>query len=184
MPDLMRLVMDILAFAWPFRKVYQWQVGLYYFCGRYQGEVGPGLKLIVPYFCDVKTVSVVPAIYQTPMQTITLRDGRHLTYSASITARVTNGNLAYNTLDNWNLSIVESVSGVLSEGLASADPDRFDPARGKRDRFLDELRDELNAEIGQYGLVVDALRFNNFAVLRAYRLIQDRAVMPNQEVPA
>ncbi len=178
MADLLKLLMDLLQPLWPFRLVWTWQVGLYYFAGRYQGTVGPGLKVIVPYLCDVKYISVVPEIYTTPLQTVTLRDGSPLTYSASVTVVIRDANAAYNRLGRYAETVVEMAAAILSEGLADADPDRFDPARGKRDRLLSELRADINDAAREYGLEVTALRVNNFVRgARTVRLLLDRAVL-------
>lgn len=178
MLELVRLIIDTAGQLLPFRVVWQYQRGLYYLCGRYQGTVGPGLKFVVPGLCDVKCVSIVPDVSTTPLQAVTLRDGKHLTFSASITFRVTDPNLAYNTLGHWTETVVEIASGIVSEGLADADPDRFDPARGKRDRLIEELRGEVDKAVQVYGLTVMALRLNNFALgVRTVRLLVDKAVL-------
>lgn len=180
MGELFRLILDAIGPLSPFRIVNEWEHGLYMVAGKCRGVVGPGLKLVVPYLCDVIRVSVVPEVYTTPLQTVALRDGRALTYSASVTVIVTDPRAAYLRLGHYTETVVELAAGVLSEGLADADPARFDPARGKRDRLMGELRDQINEELGKYGLRVDALRINNFASVRAVRLLIDRATLAAQ----
>lgn len=178
MVDVLKLLADLLQPLWPFRLVWTWQVGLYYIAGRYQGTVGPGIKLIIPYLCDVKCVCVVPEIYTTPLQTVSLRDGSTLTYSASLTVVVRDAAAAFNKVGHYSETVVEMAAAMLSEGLADADPDRFDPARGKRDRLIAELRETINDAAREYGLEVTALRINNFVRgARTLRLLLDRAVM-------
>ncbi len=180
--ELVRLIIDTAGQLLPFRVCWAWQKGLYYFCGRYQFTCGPGLKLVFPGLCDVKTVSVVPEIYTTPLQTITLRDGRSLTYSASLTVIVVDANLAYNTLGHFQETVVELAARLVSVGLADADVERFDPARGKRDRLVEELRGELDRAVKVYGLSVTALGLNNFALgVRTIRLLLDHAVLGQKD---
>jgi regulator of protease activity HflC (stomatin/prohibitin superfamily) len=179
MTELIRLIADMLRTLNPIRKVMAWEQAVYFRCGRVRGTVGPGLVFVVPYLCDLIPVPVVPEVYTTPLQTVTLRDGSQLTYSASITVVVTDPAAAYTRLGHYSETVVELSAGVLSEGLADADPARFDPARGKRDRLVDDLRGEINETVGGYGLRVDALRLSNFARgVRTVRLLLDRAVMP------
>lgn len=176
----MRMLLDVMYAMSPLRIVWQWQEGVYYVCGRYQGRVGPGLKVVIPGLCDVKCISVVPEIYSTPLQTITLRDGTTLTYSASITVVVEDAAKAFNTLGHYSETVVELAARILSEGLADADPKRFDPARGKRDNLLAEMQDEVNAQCVRYGLRVTGLGLNNFVRgARTLRLLTDRAVLGN-----
>ena len=178
MPELLRLIIDLLTPLWPLRIVWEWQRGLYYIAGRCMGEVGPGVKAVVPYICDVKCVSIVPEIYTTPLQTITLRDKSNLTYSASLTVVVKNPRAAYNLIGHYEETIVELAARILSDGLADADPERFDPARGKRERVIDELRQEINKAASLYGLEITGLGMNNFARnVRTIRLLLDRAVL-------
>jgi regulator of protease activity HflC (stomatin/prohibitin superfamily) len=62
MGDFVRALIDIIQFVWPFRVVDQWEKGGYYVCGRWWKEMGPGLKVVVPWFTHVEPVSIVPAL--------------------------------------------------------------------------------------------------------------------------
>lgn len=184
MLEVIRLIIDTIGAVVPFRLVFQWQKGLYYFCGRYQFTTGPGLKIICPGLCDVKLVSIVPEIHTTPLQTITLRDGRNLTYSASLTVVVVDANLAWNTLGHFEETVVELAARLVSVGLADAEAKRFDPTRGMRDRLVEELRAEIDAAVKVYGVSVTALGLNNFALgVRTIRLLLDRAVIGDKIPP-
>lgn len=174
MTDLLHLLVSIAGHICPVRIVHQWEVGLYMVCGKHRGTVGPGLKLVVPGLCDVVTISRVPRIEQTPRQSVTLRDGRHLTFTASLTLQVEDAALAWLTVERWQETCVELAGGQLAELLAEADPERFDPARGKRSRLLDEFRDELDTLTAVYGVRVRAVRFQDFVLgARPLRLLLD-----------
>lgn len=181
MGDLLLKLIDMAGSLAPFRTVPAWSVGLYMVFGKCRGVVGPGLKLILPGACEVIKVSVVPDVYVSPLQSVTLRDGSTLTFSASVTVVVTDARKAYLELGHYTETVQEIAAAVLAEGMADADPERFDPARGKRDRLLAELREEINAAIGCYGLTATALRLNNFVRgVRTVRLLLDRAVLGGQ----
>jgi regulator of protease activity HflC (stomatin/prohibitin superfamily) len=182
MADLIRVLIEVLHFLSPLRAVHQWQHGVYYVMGKAKWVVGPGCWPIIPYFMDVRPVDMVPAVYGTPLQTITLRDNRALTFSASITVKVEDANKALNSLDNWPETTVETVSGLLSEKLADVEPTRFDPARGKRDRLLEELRNDATTVMEQYGVKIMTIRFNNFVLgIRTYRLLTETATMTSSQ---
>jgi site-specific DNA-methyltransferase (adenine-specific) len=174
--DLIRVLVDVWVHLWPFRVVHTWQRGVYYVAGRYWRTVPPGVWPVVPFFTDLRPVDVVAGIWATPLQTITLRDGRALTYSAMITVRVEDAAAALNLVMDWSESTLELVSGILSERLADAEPERFDPARGKRDRLLEAIRAAADDGTRAFGVRVDAVRFSNFAVgVRTLRLLTERA---------
>lgn len=180
MGEFIRLIAELIQPLWPLRIVWEWEEGLYYVGGRYKGTVGPGLKFVVPYLCEVRRVPVVPEVYVTPLQTVTLRDNSALTYSASLTVIVRNAERAYNRLGHYQETVVEIAAAMLSEGMADAEPGRFDPARGKRDRLLEELREAVNKVIEEFGIELTALRLGTFARgVRTMRLLVDTAVLPS-----
>lgn len=178
MPDLVRLLLELLQTLSPLRLVWQWQRGLYYVCGRYWRTVGPGCWPVVPWLVDVKPVGVVPAIYNTPLQTVTLRDGRALAFTATITAEIENAAEAWNRVERVAESTVELVAGILADRLADADPGRFDPAPGKREVLIEELRAEADRATAEFGVRVRAIRFANFVLgVRTYRLLGEQAAV-------
>lgn len=179
MAELLRLLLDLLERLAPAAKVNPWEVGVVSIWGRYWRTVRPGIYPVIPWLVDVHCVSIVPAIHGTPLQTITLRDGRALTFSATVTVQVDDAARAWNTVDRYAESTMELVSALLAEHLADVDPDRFDPARGKRDRLLAELASEADAETQRFGVRVRAIRFGNFAVgVRTLRLLTEPAALP------
>src|SRR5678815_2983012 len=60
--DFVRLVIDTIQFAWPFRTVEKWERGLYVVCGRWIWEIDPGVYPIVWFFCRVIPVSMADAV--------------------------------------------------------------------------------------------------------------------------
>ena len=179
MVELLQLLIQLAERLFPFRKIEQWETGVVSVLGRYWRTVGPLTYPVIPYLVDIHPVSVVPAIHGTPLQTITLRDGRALTFSATVTVQVDDAAKAWNTVERYAESTMELVSALLAEHLADVDPDRFDPARGKRDRLLAELASEADAETVKFGVRVRAIRFGNFAVgVKTLRLLTEPAALP------
>lgn len=184
MLELIRFLLDSAGSLIPFRLVWEWERGLRFFVGKYQRTVGPGIHFVIPGLMEVKKLSVVPEIHTTPLQTITLRDNRTLTYSASFTAEVVDPYLAYNKVGHYEETVVELAGRVISQELADADPTRFDPARGKRDNLIEEIRRELDEASRKYGVSVTALGLNNFVLgVRTIRLLMDRAVIGEKQFP-
>ncbi len=184
MLELIRFLLETAGQIMPCRLVWSWQQGLVYFCGRYQYTTGPGIKLIIPFLMDVRTISIVPEICTTPLQTITLRPdkdgnaGKTLTYSASLTVVVIDADAAYNRVGHHTETLIELAGRVVSERLADADPDRFDPSYKKRANLIEEIRGAVNETAKPYGMEVTALGLNNFALgVRTIRLLLDKAVL-------
>lgn len=176
MAELLRLLLDLMERLAPAAKVSQWEAGVVAVWGRYWRTVGPGIYPLVPWVVDIHHVSLVPSIHGTALQTVTLRDRRALTFSATVTIQVDDPAKAWNAVERYSEATMELVSALLAEHLADVDPDRFDPARGKRDRLLAELAAEADAETQKFGVRVRAIRFGNFAVgVRTLRLLTEPA---------
>lgn len=172
MTELARFLIELLTTLWPLREVEAWAQGVRFWLNRPVGVLGPGIHWVVPYFGDVRAVSVVPAVISTPLSTITLTDGMTCTYSLSATIEVTDPQAALCTIDDYMETSQELLTSVPAEELATMDRERLEPDR--RGRLLLSLRTRVNNELAAHGMRVTALRFTNFALnLRTYRLLTD-----------
>lgn len=172
MGDFLRVILDSIQFLWPLDRVRQWERGGYYFCGRWWKEVGPGVYPVIPWFSSVLSISVVPAIVETPRQDITLQDGKTLYFSASATVRVIDLNLAVNSIDNFTQTTQELIAAVLADRLARVRPDRLGPER--RSALMRTLREAVTEEARLFGIEVSKLRFTNFVLnAKTIRLLQN-----------
>ena len=177
MGDFLRIILDSIQYLWPFRPVEAWERGAYFVLNRPRWRVGPGYWPMVPYFSDVKAVSVAPAIIRTPLQIVTLVSGKTLAFSASATVQVEDVVSALVDVDSYEETTGELISGALAERLAKVDPERFETAVRRRN-LLQELASDLDEECLAFGVRVRALRFNNFAInLKTYRLLTDSATL-------
>lgn len=165
---------DSIKYLWPLRIVMEWERCNYYWCGRFWRTMGPGLKIVPPFFAEIRYESVVPTIFVTPMQSIMLKHGGTLTFSATITLSVVDLDKAFNKVEKWAQTSTELASGLLADKLADSDSGLFEPE--KRGRLIGACKQSLNAALAEYGVKVHALRFNNFVQnVRIYRLFNDNA---------
>lgn len=146
MTDLLRLVTELAAHLFPFRLVHQHESGLYFLAGRCLAVVPPGLYFVVPWFTDVTGVSMVPHVFQTPLQTI-----NDLSFSASVVVRVTGPWKAHNTLELWHESAVELCSAGLPAAVRSGHGDD-----------LAAVRRDVNRELRPHGVRLIRLRYLDY----------------------
>ena len=173
MTDLLRLIGEWLAFLWPLKRVQMFERGLYTVCGRWQWEVGPGVWLVLPWFCEVDPVAMSKGIIGTPWVDITLQDGRLLSCKASAVVRVSHLPRAINNVDAFMESSQELLHAVVADKLADVDPARLLP-EGRR-RLVADLRRWVNAEAEEFGIEFDKLRFTTFVLNpRPYRFMSDK----------
>lgn len=178
--DLIRTLFEWLKELAPCQQVQQWEAGVRFTNGRFKKVVGPGVYWIVPWFMYVETVNIVESILGTGRQDITLRDGTTLSFVATARVRVVDPRAAVCDVDDYRETTQELLASVLAQELADADPARFDPARGKRDRLLNELTANVAAEAKKYGVLVEDIRFTSFVRnIRTYRLLNDTNTIAN-----
>jgi len=170
--DLVRLVVELIRFLWPFHVVWAWERGGYFVFGRFWREVGPGLYPVLPFFTNILAVPVVRDTYVTGVETIDLKDGRTLIYSATLQVEVADFYKAYCTVHKFDETAVEDASARLSEFLQSADPARLEAA--ERGKLAGYAKMAVTADLAEYGVRVRTLRFRTFTMKgRTLRLVHD-----------
>jgi len=174
MGDFVRLIIDTIQFAWPFRTVEKWERGLYVVCGRWIWEIDPGVYPIVWFFCRVIPVSMADAVLGTSRLDVTLTDGSVLSFQAMATVRVKNPTLAITAVDEYATTTQELLAAVVSDKLGEVNAERLEPE--KRRRLLTDLRRWVSEETEPYGVEVVAVRFSSFVLrARVHRLLIDQA---------
>jgi regulator of protease activity HflC (stomatin/prohibitin superfamily) len=173
--DLWRAIVDSIQFLWPLRLVHTWELGGYYVFGRFWKIVRPGCYLVVPWFCDVKTISCVRAIVGTGRQDITLLDGSFLSFSATVWAQVVDARKALNDVDEPHSTTQELLASLLADALAETPVDRLRGSRRKVNNLFAQLEQSLKTEAATYGVEVSSLRFTSFVLgARVHRLLIDQ----------
>lgn len=179
MTDILRLLVDCASYIWPFRIVHQWERGCYYIFGKHIWTVGAGIYPVIPFFMDVKEISVVYQVIDLPLQSITVQTADSktevLTFSANVGISIFDAGLAFNAIDDYRNTVRKSCAGHLAEKLSTMDANRLTvEARG---RLLAALRTTLNTEFRPYGIQVDDLRFTDYVPSApVYRLFNDQTM--------
>jgi hypothetical protein len=171
--DLVRLILEVVEFLWPNKKVMEWERGVLYWCGRYRKTVGPGSYWCLWWFEDLRTVEVVRDTYKTEVQQITTKDGDTLTFQAAMSLYVDDVALATNSVVRHDETAIEDAAAILADTLADLDAGRLDPE--KRRALLKTCKAKVDEELATYGLHTGYLRFTNFVRgVRTYHLFGDR----------
>ena len=173
MGELVRLVIDTIAYIWPFRIVKQWERGGYMVVGKWHHEVGPGLYLVVPFFTDVHAVPVTGSRVGTGRQDLTLFDGSTLSFTATVWAEISDVRAAICDVTNYDDTAQEDLTAVLSNELAELDPDRLRPRR--RGALFKELEKKIAEAHAEYGVKSSDLSFGSFVLgLKVHRHLIDQ----------
>ncbi len=172
MTDLLRLLVEVFQYLWPFRPVHQWERGCYYVLNRIWKEVGPGVWPIIPYFMDVRATGIVPDPIIGPRQDVTLADGSTAFFNASVIVTVLNVTKAINDVHDYERAVIEIMERTVGMRLQEETAAKLSPeARG---RFLAGIRREIDTQTQVFGVGVSSLAFPCFVLnTRTYRLVSD-----------
>jgi regulator of protease activity HflC (stomatin/prohibitin superfamily) len=178
--DLLRAIVEIVQYIWPLRLVHTWEGGGYYVFGRWWKEVGPGIYFIVPFFSDVKTISVASAIVGTGRQDITLLDGTTLSFSATVWAKIVDVYKAFNLVDEPTSTTQELLASLLADTLAETPVDRLRGSKRKTNNLFKDLEEQLKREALEFGVEIHELRFTSFVLgVKTHRFLIDQAPIAN-----
>jgi SPFH domain/Band 7 family protein len=176
MTDLLRLIVDVIQYIWPFVIVHQWQRGVWYVCGRYWRTVGPGVYPRIPFFMDIHDVTLVPDSHMTNPYTITTKGaaGDTLTFAFVYELEVLDANLANNTVQDYEGKAHMDVLAIVADTLADLPEARLQP--DVRNGMIRKCLLEVNKELGRYGMRCNSLRFTIFVRnMKNYRLFNSIA---------
>ncbi len=172
MGDLLRVLLDSIAYVWPLKRCNLWERALYIACGRWKFEVGPGLYLVPPFFCELHALSMAWDVQHLARHDITTRDGRGLSFEAVATMRISNLQKALLLVHDYERSTEEMVGSLLAEKLAEIEPERLLPDR--RSRLVNSLVGWVQDEAAAFGVEVSRIRFSSFVLnARTVRLLVD-----------
>jgi regulator of protease activity HflC (stomatin/prohibitin superfamily) len=176
MGDFLKALIDLISFWWPGRRVEQWEVAGRYWKGQWVKQVGPGIYWIVPWFGDIKTISVATSLVGTGRQDFTLPDGKLLSFAATASLRVVDPYKALNSVDGYQESMQELLQSVAGDQLSREKVEQLD--QSKRTFLLSRLKKKVVEEAAQYGIEVMSVSFTSFVTeARAYRLMIDQTQM-------
>lgn len=174
--DFLRLCIETAGFLWPLHLVKEYDRAGFYWCGKYQGVVGPGLKRKLPWFVEYMDVTVQPYPIMTGRKDITLTDGESLSFDGTAMVCVTDVGKALNEIDDYHHAATVIVMSVLATKLAKVDRRRLTPEG--RAALLTDLRKWIDKELQIFGMTCLDVSFNSFVQNpRTYRILTD-AEMP------
>lgn len=146
-----------------------WEQALRVRLGKSVRGLPPGVHLRIPY---VDTVHKQSSRYRTavcPSQTLTTSDNHTVVCSFAVGYALADIFKLYNTLFSANETIVTTVASFVSDKVANT-------ARADLSavHISQQLTEQLSTEFDKYGLKNVTIRLQDFAFIRAFRIIQDQ----------
>jgi regulator of protease activity HflC (stomatin/prohibitin superfamily) len=153
----------------PWVMVEPWEQALRVRLGKYVRKLSPGTHLRIPY---IDVVHKKSARYRTALcspQTLTTKDGKTVVCSVAIGYTLVDIEKLFNTIYDVNATITQVVASYVADEVAAT---KY--ADLKAVKINEKLTALLQNEFEKYGLGGITVRIQDFAFIRAFRLIQDQ----------
>lgn len=172
MGELVRLVIDCIAYIWPFRIVKEGETGLWYVRGRFWKEVQPSAYIIIPFFMEIDRVSIASDYLRTGRLEIRLADDKPLCFECRATYRVIDARKMQRETDDAH-SIAEGIlASVTADRLGQVKSERL--AADSRGRLFSDIRRWVQDEASKFGMEIANITFTSMVLdPRIFRLMTD-----------
>lgn len=167
--ELVNTITAFLAklFQWWF-TVMPWEQALRIRKGKNVKLLGAGLYLKIPFVDSVYIQTTRMRMIDTPMQTVSTKDGNAVTLKSAIGYTIDNIQVLYNKLYHPEMTLSSMSMGFVGEFV--------------RENLISEIT-PLNIEkfvnskitASDYGLKNLTVRITTFAIVKTYRIIQDNS---------
>lgn len=188
MDKLWQVITESVKYLWPFVIVHQWELGIYTVFGRYVQPwrimgfrlrhalpkvLKPGLYIRIPFFTQLKEVTIAWDFVESGRLDVTLRDDRALTFEFTALARIVDPELAYFGFHDFEADLKKALRAAVADFLMSEDTERFLPER--RGRLLGKsLLLAAQKAAAKVGHEVEEVSVVTFVLQpRIFRLLQD-----------
>ena len=148
--------------------VQPWQTGIRVRNGKKIKKLSKGIYFKIPYFDSVYIQESRLRVAEVPMQTLTSKDLKTISLNCAFGYSIDNVEKLYNTLFHPESTLKNMVNSEIASFVFSKNLEDIKPSE-LESFVLEKLR------IMEYGLDFQYFKINNFAVVRTYRLIQDRS---------
>ncbi len=137
------VVITVLAFLWSaFKVMREYERGVVFFLGRYQGLKGPGLIIIIPVVQQLVKVDLRTIVLDVPSQDVISRDNVSVKVNAVVYFRVIHPDKAILQVENYYQAISQIAQTTLRSVLGHHDLDEMLSERDKLNRDIQEILDK------------------------------------------
>jgi regulator of protease activity HflC (stomatin/prohibitin superfamily) len=159
-------------FQWWF-TVMPWEQAILIRRGKRTRLLSAGLYLKIPFVDTVYVQTTRMRMIDTPMQTMSTKDGNTVTIKSAIGYTIENIQTLYTTLYHPEMTLNSMAMGYVGEFVRNNEIAAISPS---------EIEKYVNEKIiaGQYGLKDLNIRVTTFAAVKTFRLIQDSSGLYEQ----
>ncbi len=136
--------------------------------GKHLKMFGAGIHFTIPHVDSVYRQSIRRRICLTAMQTLTTSDGKTVTVSGQLGYAIVDVEKLYQTVHHAEDTLLATMQALVSEYIQQNDAADCTPP--KVQEFVQE-----SADLEIYGIGEVSFFVTNFAIVRTYRLLMDKA---------
>lgn len=134
-----------------FRVLREYERGVVFFLGRFQGVKGPGLIIIIPIIQKMVRVDLRVITMDIPPQDVISRDNVTVHVSAVLYYRVVDAERSIIQVENYNMATGQLAQTTLRSVLGQHD---LDEMLSQRDKLNEDIQNILDEQTASWGIKV------------------------------
>lgn len=150
-PYLAPIVVLLLILGSAIKILPEYQRGVVFFLGRFQGVKGPGLIIIVPVIQQLIRVDLRVITLDVPSQDVISKDNVTVRVNAVLYFRVVDPERAIIRVEDFNLATSQLAQTTLRSVLGKHD---LDDMLSERDKLNADIQDIIDAQTEEWGIKV------------------------------
>lgn len=150
-PYLAPLVILLMLLASAIRILPEYQRGVVFFLGRFQGVKGPGLVIVIPGLQQITRVDLRVVALDVPSQDVISRDNVTVRVNAVLYYRVVDPEKAIIQVENYSEATSQLAQTTLRSVLGKHD---LDEMLSERDKLNADIQEILDSQTEDWGIKV------------------------------
>lgn len=150
----------------PFKIVDQWEGGVHLRVGKFYKVVYPGLNWKIPFFDKIWVTPVITQTVNLSPQTLTTMDEKSVVLTTIVRYHIFNVQSFLLNVMHANDVLVDMTQGIIRDIVEATNwEDLVD--------LTNLVTPEVNKEVIEWGIVVEAVKFPDLGEIKTYRIISD-----------
>ena len=150
----------------PFKIVDQWEMGVHLRVGKFLKVVYPGLNWKIPFFDKIWVTPVITQTVNLSPQTLTTMDEKSVVLTTIVRYHIFNVQSFLLNVMHANDVLVDMTQGIIRDIVEATNwEDLVD--------LTNLVTPEVNKEVIEWGIVVEAVKFPDLGEIKTYRIITD-----------
>ncbi|MFD2178406.1 slipin family protein [Veronia pacifica] len=148
---LVVLVLLVILLFNMFRILREYERGVVFFLGRFQGVKGPGLVILIPVVQQMVKVDLRTIVLDVPTQDLITKDNVSVRVNAVVYFRVLDPQMAINNVESYHEATSQLSQTTLRSVLGQHD---LDELLSERDRLNKDLQGILDQQTDNWGIKI------------------------------